>query len=341
MHLLITGGCGYIGSHTVLTALEAGHQVIVADNLVNSHVTSLERVQQLTGKTVDFHNLDVCDEAALRALFAQCRAEGRPIDAAIHFAGLKAVGESSQIPLEYYRNNLISALTLARVMAEFGCKKLVFSSSATVYGNPASLPIREDFPTSTTNPYGATKLMIENILRDVCSADPAWDVMLLRYFNPVGAHPSGCIGEDPQGIPNNLLPYICQVASGKLQQLSIFGNNYPTQDGTGVRDYIHVMDLAAGHIAALRKMEEHPGLCIYNLGTGQGYSVLEMVHAFEKTSGINIRYKIVPRRQGDIASCYADTSKAERELGWKAEYGLEDMMRDAWNWQRQNPLGFN
>lgn len=341
MSILVTGGCGYIGSHTVLRLLESGEEVIVADNLVNSHVVALERVARLCGRQPAFHQLDVCDGDALRALFQQYADAGSAIEAVIHFAGLKAVGESVRIPLEYYRNNIVSTLTLISVMQAFSCKRVVFSSSATVYGTPASIPITEECPVGgITNPYGRTKLMIEEILRDVYGADDCWDIALLRYFNPVGAHPSGQIGEDPQGIPNNLVPYISKVASGALREISVFGNDYPTPDGTGVRDYIHVMDLAEGHLAALRKLREHPGLCIYNLGTGRGYSVLEMIHAFEKACGHRLPYRIAPRRSGDIAICCADPAKAERELGWKARYTLEDMMRDAWNWQSRNPHGY-
>ncbi len=341
MSVLVTGGCGFIGSHTTLLLLEAGHDVVVVDNLDNSHKISLERVEQITGKKPQFYLADVCDSAALERIFETEQDKGRAIDMAIHFAGLKAVGESTQQPLRYYSNNLTSTFSLLRVMERFNCKKFVFSSSATVYGNPDRVPITEDFPVGgVTNPYGRTKLMIEEILRDIHAADSSWDIALLRYFNPVGAHPSGLIGEDPQGIPNNLVPYISQVASGKLKQLSVFGNDYPTPDGTGVRDYIHVMDLARGHLAALEKLQQHPGLCIYNLGTGHGYSVLEMVRAFEKACGQAIPYVIAPRRPGDIAACWADTTRARKELGWEATLGLEAMMRDAWNWQRMNPQGY-
>jgi len=341
MSILVTGGCGYIGSHTVLRLLEEGQDVIVADNLVNSHEDSLQRVAQICGRQAEFHKLDVCDEESLRALFQTCRDLGRPIEAAIHFAGLKAVGESTRIPLTYYRNNLISTLSLLKVMEEFDCKRLVFSSSATVYGNPAKLPITEDMPSGgVTNAYGRSKLIIEKMLQDICTADPTWDVALLRYFNPVGAHESGLIGEAPQGIPNNLVPYISRVAAGTLEKVSVYGGDYPTPDGTGVRDYIHVMDLAEGHLAALTKLTEHLGLCIYNLGTGQGYSVLEMIRAFEKACGHAIPYAITERRPGDIAACCADASKAWRELGWKTTRGLDEMMRDSWNWQKKNPMGY-
>lgn len=341
MSILVTGGCGYIGSHTVLRLLEEGQDVVVVDNLVNSYEESLRRAALICGRKAQFHKLDVCDEQALRILFQMYREQGRPIDAVIHFAGLKAVGESTKIPLEYYRNNLISTLALVKVMEEYGCKRLVFSSSATVYGNPEKLPITEDAPTGgVTNAYGRSKLIIEDMLQDIYAADPAWDIALLRYFNPVGAHESGLIGEDPQGIPNNLVPYISKVAAGTLEQVSVFGGDYPTPDGTGVRDYIHVMDLAEGHLAALKKLADHPGLCIYNLGTGQGYSVLEMIHAFEKACGHAIPHVITDRRPGDIAACCADATKAWSELGWKTSRGLDEMMRDSWNWQKNNPLGY-
>ncbi|WP_446425156.1 UDP-glucose 4-epimerase GalE [Mailhella sp.] len=341
MAILVTGGCGYIGSHTTLRLLEEGYDVIVVDNLANSHEESLRRVAHICGRKAEFHKLDVCNEKGLRILFQMCREQGREIEAAIHFAGLKSVGESTQIPLEYYRNNLISTLSLVKVMEEFDCKRLVFSSSATVYGNPKVLPITEDAPTGgVTNAYGRSKLIIEDILRDIHAADESWNIALLRYFNPVGAHESGLIGEDPQGIPNNLVPYISRVAAGTLEQVSVFGGDYPTPDGTGVRDYIHVMDLAEGHLAALAKLPEKPGLCIYNLGTGQGYSVLEMIHAFEEACGHEIAHIITARRPGDIAACCADASKAWRELGWKTTRGLAEMMRDSWNWQKNNPKGY-
>jgi len=341
MSILVTGGCGYIGSHTVLRLLETGYDVIVVDNLVNSHEEALNRVSSICGRKAEFHQLDVCQDGDLRALFQDYRDKGRPIEAAIHFAGLKAVGESTKLPLTYYRNNLISTLSLVQVMEEFNCRRLVFSSSATVYGVPEKLPLTEESPTGgVTNPYGRTKSMIEDILRDIHNADPAWNIALLRYFNPVGAHESGLIGEDPQGIPNNLVPFISKVAAGTLECVSVYGGDYPTPDGTGVRDYIHVMDLAEGHLAALRKLAEHPGLCVYNLGTGQGYSVLEMIHAFEKACGHPIPYVITERRPGDIATCCADASKAERELGWKAQHSLDEMMRDSWNWQKNNPKGY-
>lgn len=337
MKILVTGGAGFIGSHTVLELLQAGYDVAVVDNLCNSCEESLRRVQQITGKKVSFHQADIRDRAAMRQIFHE---EG-PIDAVIHFAALKAVGESTRIPLKYYENNINGTISLCEVMAEMGCKKIVFSSSATVYGDPATVPIREDFPTpGATNPYGWTKLMMEQIFRDVHKADPEWNIILLRYFNPIGAHESGLIGEDPAGIPNNLLPYVAQVAVGRLKELSVFGNDYPTPDGTGVRDYIHVVDLALGHLKAIEKLNTNPGLDIYNLGTGHGYSVLQVVNAFEKASGKKVPYQIKPRRPGDIAECWADPSKAEKELGWKATRGIEKMCEDAWRWQSQNPNGF-
>lgn len=336
MHVLVTGGAGYIGSHTCLELLNAGHTVSVIDNLCNASREALNRVEQLTGKKIHFYEVDLCDLERLRATFKKI--EGA--SAVIHFAGLKAVGESVELPLRYYQNNLISTLNLCQVMEENGIDNIVFSSSATVYGDPASVPIKEDFPLSCTNPYGQTKLMTEEILQDVQRAHPRWNVVLLRYFNPVGAHRSGLIGEDPNGIPNNLMPYIAQVAIGKLEQLSVFGNDYPTPDGTGVRDFIHVVDLARGHLCALNKLEQNPGVAIYNLGTGRGYSVLEMVAAFSKACGKPVPYAIVARRPGDIAQCYADPSKASKELGWQAEFGLEEMCADSWRWQLSNPNGF-
>jgi len=335
MKILVTGGAGYIGSHTVIELLQAGHDVVVVDNLCNSKEESLRRVQEITGRTVDFHRLDLLDQPALSALFAATR-----IDAVIHFAGLKAVGESVKIPLRYYHNNLTGTFNLCEAMAQAGCRNLVFSSSATVYGDPASLPIREDFPLSATNPYGRTKLILEQVLRDLHVADPALNIALLRYFNPVGAHASGRIGEDPNGIPNNLFPYIAQVATGKLKELSVYGDDYPTPDGSGVRDYIHVSDLAVGHLRALEKLVTNPGVVTYNLGTGRGYSVLEMVAAFEKASGKKIPCRIAPRRAGDIAACYADPAKARAELGWEATRGIDEMCADTWRWQSQNPNGF-
>ena len=335
MKILVTGGAGYIGSHTCVELLQAGHDVIVVDNLVNSKEEALKRVQKITGKQLAFHKVDLLDKKGLNSVF-----EKSAIDAVIHFAGLKAVGESVSIPLRYYHNNITGTLILCEIMERHKVKNLVFSSSATVYGNPHKVPIKEDFPISATNPYGRSKLMIEEILRDLHCADESWNIALLRYFNPVGAHESGQIGEDPNGIPNNLMPYITQVAIGKLSELSVFGNDYPTPDGTGIRDYIHVVDLAVGHIKALEKLTSNPGVVIYNLGTGQGYSVLEVVSAFEQASGKKIPYKIVKRRPGDIASCYADTSKAERELNWSARRGLSEMCRDSWRWQSSNPDGY-
>ncbi|MBE2897865.1 UDP-glucose 4-epimerase GalE [Pasteurellaceae bacterium 20609_3] len=336
MAILVTGGAGYIGSHTVLELLNAGQDVVVLDNLSNASATSLERVSALTGKTVPFYLGDINDSIALQEIFSQHK-----ITAVIHFAGLKAVGESVQKPIEYYRNNVEGTLNLIDEMRNAGVFTIVFSSSATVYGDPQTVPITEDCPVGgTTNPYGTSKFMVERILTDVAASDSRWSVTLLRYFNPVGAHPSGQIGEDPNGIPNNLLPYISQVAIGKLKELSIFGNDYDTPDGTGVRDYIHVVDLALGHLKALDRHQGDSGLHIYNLGTGQGYSVLDMVHAFEKANNITIPYKIVPRRPGDIATCYSNPSRAERELGWKTQFSLEQMMQDTWNWQKNNPNGY-
>jgi UDP-glucose 4-epimerase len=335
MKILVTGGAGYIGSHTCLELLNDGYEVDVVDNLSNSKVESLERVQELAGKKLVFHEVDLLDRKSLDAVFS-----GTSVDAVVHFAGLKAVGESVSIPLSYYHNNVTGTLILCEVMGKHNIKNLVFSSSATVYGDPHKVPITEDFPLSATNPYGRTKLMIEEILRDLHRADEAWNVSLLRYFNPVGAHPSGRIGEDPNGIPNNLLPFISQVAVGKLPLLSVFGNDYPTPDGTGIRDYIHVVDLALGHLKALEKLTTSPGVATYNLGTGQGYSVLEMVSAFEKASGKKVPYKIVERRPGDIASCYADPSLAKEELDWATEKGINEMCADAWKWQSGNPNGY-
>ncbi len=336
MTILVTGGAGYIGSHTCLELLQAGYDVVVVDNLSNSKEEALKRVQKLTGKSLTFHQVDLLDEVALNAVF-----QSDAIDAVIHFAGLKAVGESVTEPLRYYHNNVAGTINLCRVMQRFGVKEMVFSSSCTVYGEPHTVPITEDFPLSApTSPYGRTKLMLEDIFRDLYRADPEWNIVLLRYFNPVGAHPSGQIGEDPNGVPNNLLPYITQVAVGKLAQLSVFGGDYPTPDGTGVRDYIHVVDLAIGHLKALEQLKASPGLLTYNLGTGQGYSVLEMIAAFEKVAAKKIPYRIVQRRPGDTAAVYADPGKAERELGWRAERGLAEMCADAWNWQLQNPNGY-
>jgi len=330
MNILVTGGAGFIGSHTCVELLEAGHGVTVVDNLCNSSVESLERVTQITGKAVRFYQVDIRDRAMLDRVF---KVEG-PFDAVVHFAAFKAVGESTRIPLAYYENNLSGTITLCEVMETNDCRNMVFSSSCTVYGTPPSVPVREDFPTpGATNPYGWTKLMMEQILRDLQHANPLWNVILLRYFNPIGAHASGLIGEDPSGIPNNLLPYVAQVAAGDLPSLSVFGSDYPTRDGTGVRDYIHVVDLAVGHLRAIDKLNERPGLAVYNLGTGRGYSVLEVVKAFEEASGRNVPYTLQPRRPGDIAECWADPSKAERELGWVAARDLHTMCTDAWRWQ--------
>ena len=335
MKILVTGGAGYIGSHTVVLLHEAGYTPIVVDNLLNSKEESLKRVQKITGKQTVFYKVDLLDGIALDKIF-----EVEKPEAVIHFAGLKAVGESTKIPLTYYNNNLTGTFNLIASMKKHGCNKLVFSSSATVYGTPKSVPISEDFDLSATNPYGQTKLMIENILRDICKADKDFNVALLRYFNPIGAHESGLIGEDPKGIPNNLLPYVSQVAVGKLKELSVCGNDYPTKDGTGVRDYIHVVDLASGHIKAIEKLCTNPGIVTYNLGTGNGYSVLDIVKAFEKASGKKVPYKIVERRPGDIAECYANPEKARVELGWQAKYDIERMCKDSWRWQSNNPNGY-
>lgn len=336
MHILVTGGAGYIGSHTCVQLLEAGYEVTVIDNLANSSKESIKRVEEITGKKINFYEKDLVNKEDLRQIFKENK-----FDAAIHFAGLKAVGESVALPLKYYQTNLISTLNLCEIMSEFGVKKLVFSSSATVYGKPKSVPIKEDFPLSCTNPYGRTKLMIEEILRDLAVADSEWDIAILRYFNPVGAHPSGKIGEDPKDIPNNLLPYVAQTAIGKREYVHVFGNDYDTPDGTGVRDYIHVDDLANGHLCALRKISNPVGVVTYNLGTGNGYSVLDMIKAFSKACGHDVPYKIEARRPGDIDSCYADPSFAKAEIGFEATKNLEDMCRDAWNWQSQNPNGYN
>ena len=335
MNILVTGGAGYIGSHTVLELLEAGYEVIVIDNLSNSSKKSLERIAQITGKTPIFYEQDVLNKFELDHIF-----KNHSIQSVIHFAGFKAVGESVANPIKYYRNNLDSTLNLCDVMAKHGVKNLVFSSSATVYGEPKSVPITEKFPTSAQNPYGQTKLMSEHILQDISISDNEWNIVLLRYFNPIGAHVSGRIGEDPNGIPNNLLPYIAQVAVGKLKELSIFGDDYKTIDGTGVRDYIHVVDLAKGHLKALKKLQDNPGVVIYNLGTGTGSSVLQMVYAFINASGVNIPYKIVPRRPGDAAECYADASLAKKELGWEAKFDIQRMCEDTWRWQSNNPNGY-
>lgn len=335
MAILITGGAGYIGSHTCVELLNRNEDIVVVDNLSNSSHESLERVEKITGQKLDFYQIDLRDEAGMREIF-----KTHKIDSVVHFAALKAVGESVTMPLAYYDNNITGTLMLLSLMAEFGVKNIVYSSSATVYGDPARVPITEDFPLHPTNPYGWTKAMTEQILMDLQAADPAWNVILLRYFNPVGAHKSGTIGESPNGIPNNLMPFISQVAVGKLEELNVFGDDYPTDDGTGVRDYIHVVDLAKGHLAAIDTFSRNPGLQIYNLGTGQGYSVLELVRAFEKASGRKVPYKVVSRRPGDIASCFADPGKANRELGWQAELGIEEMCEDTWRWQSANPEGY-
>ena len=336
MNILVTGGAGYIGSHTCVELLNAGHNIVVVDNLSNSKEDSLTRVQEITGKKLTFRQVDLVDKTELEQVFS-----AEAIDAVVHFAGLKAVGESVAIPLKYYQNNVTGTLVLCEVMAQFGIKNLVFSSSATVYGDPETVPITEDFPLQATNPYGRTKLMIEEILRDLYTSDTEWNIALLRYFNPVGAHSSGIIGEDPNGIPNNLMPYITQVAVGKLKQLMVFGGDYPTSDGTGVRDFIHVVDLARGHLKAIDRLTSKPGVVAFNLGTGRGYSVLEVVSAFEKASGKNIPYQITPRRPGDIAASFANPARANIELGWHTQYGIEEMCADSWRWQSQNPNGYS
>lgn len=333
--VLVTGGAGYIGSHTCLLLIEAGFEVVVVDNLSNSSLESLRRVEKLTDHYIRFYKVDITDKAALQKVFDE-----HEFTAVVHFAGLKAVGESSQIPLTYYHQNVYGSIALLEVMQANHCKRIVFSSSATVYGDPASVPIREDFPTSATNPYGRTKLFIEEIMRDQAVSDSDWQIILLRYFNPVGAHASGNIGEHPQGIPNNLMPYVSQVAVGQREKLSIFGNDYPTPDGTGVRDYIHVVDLSDAHVKAIQTISQLKGVTTLNLGTGKGYSVLDMVKAFEKGSGKAVPYEIVERRPGDIAECWADPSKAKEVLGWQATKGLDEMIADTWRWQSQNPYGF-
>lgn len=335
MNVLVTGGAGFIGSHTVVELLQAGEQVVVIDNFCNSSPVVLQRIAEITGSAPQFVAADIRDREALRQIFAAHRPE-----AVIHFAGLKAVGESVEQPLAYYQNNVSGTAVLCEVMAEYGCKRLVFSSSATVYGDPQSLPIQEDAATGPTNPYGRTKLFVEEMLRDLHASDPDWRIAILRYFNPVGAHPSGRIGEDPQGIPNNLFPFITQVAVGKRAKLSVYGGDYPTPDGTGVRDYIHVVDLAVGHLKALERLSAHPGLVTCNLGTGQGYSVLEMIRSFERASGRSIPYEVVDRRPGDIPACYADPTFAATELAWVAARSLEEMCADGWRWQERNPQGF-
>ena len=337
MSILVAGGAGYIGSHTCVELIQAGYEVVVADNLYNSSEEAIRRVEKIVGKKIPFENTELCDRAQVEALFRKYP----DIDSVMHFAGLKAVGESVSKPLEYYSNNLISTLYLLQVMRERGVKNFVFSSSATVYGDPATVPIREDFPTGgTTNPYGTTKLFQERILSDYCAADPTLNAALLRYFNPIGAHESGTIGEDPNGIPNNLVPYIAKVAVGQLEKVHVFGSDYDTPDGTGVRDYIHVVDLAKGHVAALKKLETNCGLFVCNLGTGNGYSVLDVVHAYEKACGHELPYVIDPRRPGDIAACYADPAKAREELGWEAQLGIEEMCASSWKWQSSNPNGY-
>ena len=336
MKILVTGGAGYIGSHTCVELLNEGHEVIILDNLYNSSRKAVDRIEEITGKQVTFYEADIRDRAGIQAVFDQ-----EQIDAVIHFAGLKAVGESVAKPIEYYENNIGGTLTLCDVMRSHGVKNIIFSSSATVYGDPAEIPITESCPKGVcTNPYGWTKSMLEQILTDIHTSDNEWNVVLLRYFNPIGAHKSGMIGEDPKGIPNNLLPYVAQVAIGKLPQIGVFGNDYDTPDGTGVRDYIHVVDLARGHVKALAKLTAGSGVNVYNLGTGNGYSVLDVIHAFEKACGHELPYEIKPRRPGDIATCYAKCDKAREELGWEAEFGIEEMCADSWRWQSQNPDGY-
>ena len=335
LRILVTGGAGYIGSHACIELLKAGYKVVVIDNLSNSKSDSLSKVEELTGKDIQFHLADLCNAEAVDLLFRQ-----ENIDAVIHFAGLKAVGESVQFPLKYYQNNIGGTANLLESMNNSGVKNIVFSSSCTVYGAPETLPLREDFPLLAVNPYGQTKLSIEYMLKDLAASDPAWNISILRYFNPVGAHPSGEIGEDPLGIPSNLMPYVTKVAVGEFEELSVWGNDYDTPDGTCIRDYIHVVDLARGHINALKKLDDNPGLMIHNLGTGQGYSVLDVIQGFEKATGKKIPYRIAGRRAGDAPAVYADPILAERELGWKARLGIEDMCRDALNWQQKNPRGY-
>lgn len=335
MSVLVTGGAGYIGSHTAIELLEEGYEVVIVDNFCNSSPIVIERIKELTGKEPKFYELDIEDKDKLEIVFKENK-----IDSIIHFAALKAVGESVSMPLEYYSNNLTNTLVLLETMRKYNVKKFVFSSSATVYGDPHTCPILEDFPLSVTNPYGRTKLMVEDMLRDLSKADESLDIAILRYFNPVGAHKSGRIGEEPNGIPNNLMPYITKVAIGQLEILNVFGDDYDTHDGTGVRDYIHVVDLAKGHVKALEKLDQNPGLVTYNLGTGRGYSVLDLAKAFSKASGREVPYRIVDRRPGDVAKCFADPTKAYKELGWKAQYGIDDMCEDSWRWQSQNPKGY-
>ena len=337
MRILVTGGAGYIGSHTCVELLNEGYEVVIIDNLYNSNQKAVDRIEEITGKKVKFYKEDLLDREALRKVFDE-----NEIDAVIHFAGLKAVGESVHKPVEYYRTNIGSTLNLVEEMRAHDVKNIIFSSSATVYGDPAEIPITENCPKGTcTNPYGWTKWMQEQILTDIHTADPEWNVILLRYFNPIGAHESGLIGEDPKGIPNNLLPYVAQVAIGKLNEINVFGNDYPTPDGTGVRDYIHVVDLARGHVKAIERFEKKDGVFVCNLGTGHGYSVMDVIHAFEKACGKELPYVIRPRRDGDVATCYSSPAKAEKELGWKAQFDLIDMCRDSWNWQQKNPDGYN
>ncbi|MFU0826460.1 MAG: UDP-glucose 4-epimerase [Lachnoclostridium sp.] len=335
MSILVTGGAGYIGSHTCVELINSGYEVIVLDNLSNSSEVSLKRVEKITGKKIKFYKADLLDRKEVNKVF-----QNETIDTVIHFAGLKAVGESVKKPLEYYYNNLTGTLILCDIMRKWGVKKIVFSSSATVYGNPVTVPIREDFPLSVTNPYGRTKLMQEEIFQDLYKSDPEWNIIMLRYFNPIGAHESGLIGEDPIGVPNNLVPYITQVAVGKLKEVNVFGNDYNTPDGTGVRDYIHVVDLAIAHVKAVEKLNTDSGLFVYNLGTGKGYSVLDMIKAFSDVCQKEIPYVVKPRRPGDIAICYADASLAKRELGWSAKFGLRKMCEDTWRWQKNNPNGY-
>lgn len=334
--ILVTGGAGFIGSHTCVELLNAGYEPVVLDNLSNSNYKALKRVKDITGKEITFYKGDIADEKLLDKIFSENK-----IDICVHFAGLKAVGESVKKPLEYYQNNISGTLTLIKLMRMHNIKNIIFSSSATVYGQPTEIPIKESCPKGVcTNPYGWTKSMLEQIFMDLYESDNEWNILLLRYFNPIGAHPSGLIGEDPKGVPNNLMPYITQVASGKLKELGVFGNDYPTHDGTGVRDYIHVVDLAKGHVKALKKIEENCGIKIYNLGTGKGYSVFDVINAFKKVNGIDIPYSIKPRRAGDIAALYCDPSLALKELGWRAENGIESMCLDSWNWQKNNPNGY-
>lgn len=335
MKILVTGGAGYIGSHTDLELMKAGFEVVVVDNLNNSCMEAVHRVEKLAGKPIRFYEADILDKEAMREIFRQ-----EQVDAVIHFAGLKAVGESCRIPLQYFKNNLSGTITLLEVMQESGVKNLVFSSSATVYGDPAAVPVTEEFPLSATNPYGRTKLIIEDMLRDLYQSDSSWNIAILRYFNPIGAHESGEIGEDPNGIPNNLVPYVAKVAAGVLERINVFGNDYDTPDGTGIRDYIHVVDLAIGHIKAIEKLKENPGLVTYNLGTGMGYSVLDVIRNYEKACGKKLPYVVTDRRPGDIAVTYADASKACSELGWKAERGIDKMCEDSYRWQSKNPNGY-